>query len=39
MISVDELEASIRNLPATRAGLALQADKKASLAQSLGWMR
>ena len=29
--SVDELEASIRNLPATRkAGLALQADKKAS---------
>ncbi len=30
-IGVDELEASIRNLPATRkAGLALQADKKAS---------
>lgn len=31
VIAVDELEASVRNLPATRrAALALQADKKAS---------
>ncbi len=31
VIAVDELEASVRNLPATRrSGMALQADKKAS---------